>query len=451
MLTTWLSLHGVFALFSLLVYVLMSHTLHQRRHPSAAIGWVLLLGLLPYLGLPLYLLFGTRKLTRQRAAPGVQTMPHVNTLAALAAALGQPPSVGYAALVVHADGAAARSALWATIDHATHSLDVSTFILGRDGLGDAVVARLIARARAGVRVRLLLDGMGRYLGGHIDLAALRAGGVQVRLFVPPLHSPLRGRTNLRNHRKLVIADDRFLWCGGRNLAAEYFVGDADKPAWHDLSFDLSGTLAQQASALFAHDWAFAGDEPRPAAFEIHQPELSSGAQLIASGPDQRDDTVYALLISACYRAEQRILMITPYFVPDDALLIALALAARRGVAVELLLPAHSNHRLADLARHRALRTLVEAGAMVRQVPHMLHAKLIIVDADWALAGSANLDSRSLFLNYELMVAFHAPDAVAAFADWYQHEARYAQAYVSHPPGLWRDLGEGLVLWLAFQL
>jgi cardiolipin synthase len=119
--------------------------------------------------------------------------------------------------------------------------------------------------------------------------------------------------------------------------------------------------------------------------------------------------------------------------------------------VELLLPAHSNHRLADLARHRALRTLVDAGATVRQVPHMLHAKLIVVDADWALAGSANLDSRSLFLNYELMMAFHAPDAVAAFADWCQHEARNAQTYVSHPPGLWRDLGEGLVLWLAFQL
>jgi cardiolipin synthase len=119
--------------------------------------------------------------------------------------------------------------------------------------------------------------------------------------------------------------------------------------------------------------------------------------------------------------------------------------------VELLLPAHSNHHLADWARHRALRTLVEAGARVRLVPHMLHAKLIIVDADWALAGSANLDSRSLFLNYELMVAFHAPDAVTAFADWYQHESINALTYVSHPPGLWRDLGEGLVLWLAFQL
>lgn len=451
MLTTWLSLHGVFALFSLLVYVLMSHTLHQRRHPSAAIGWVMLLGLVPYLGLPLYLLFGTRKLARQRAAPGVPTQPHANTLAALAAALGQPPSVGYAALAVHADGTAARSALWATIERATHSLDVSTFILGGDGLGDAVVARLIARARAGVRVRLLLDGMGRYMGGRIDLAALRAAGVQVRLFVPPLHSPLRGRTNLRNHRKLVIADDGYLWCGGRNLAAEYFVGDADKPVWHDLSFDLSGTLAQQASALFAHDWAFAGDEPRPAAFASRQPGLPDGAQLIASGPDQQDDTIYALLISACYRAEQRILIATPYFVPDDGLLIALTLAARRGVVVELLLPAHSNHRLADLARHRALRALVEAGATVRQVPHMLHAKLIIVDADWALAGSANVDSRSLFLNYELMVAFHAPDAVATFADWYRHEARNAQTYASHRPGLWRDLGEGLVLWLAFQL
>lgn len=119
--------------------------------------------------------------------------------------------------------------------------------------------------------------------------------------------------------------------------------------------------------------------------------------------------------------------------------------------VDVLLPARSNHRLADIARHRSLRALAGAGAQVWLAPTMLHAKVAVIDDVLALAGSANLDSRSLFLNYELMVAFHDQRDVARLGTWFDRERSTARAYVAQPPGLWRDVGEGLVLWLGFQL
>jgi cardiolipin synthase len=131
--------------------------------------------------------------------------------------------------------------------------------------------------------------------------------------------------------------------------------------------------------------------------------------------------------------------------------MALTLAARRNVKVELILPRKSNHRLADLARHRALRGLAEAGGKVWLVPYMLHAKVIVVDGNLALCGSANLDSRSLFLNYELMVAFYATDDVKRFATIGDAHRATAERYQAKKPGLLRDFVEGFVLWLGFQL
>jgi cardiolipin synthase len=175
------------------------------------------------------------------------------------------------------------------------------------------------------------------------------------------------------------------------------------------------------------------------------------AQLVASGPDQVDDTLYALLVAAAYQARQRIALATPYFVPEPALLMALCLAARRGVAVQLLLPARSNHRLSDFARTRALRTLTGAGGHVSLAPGMMHGKLVLIDDTVALAGSANLDNRSLFLNYELMFVFHHRDSIRAFGAWFERECAAARPYVATPPGLARDVAEGTLLWLGFQL
>lgn len=459
-----LTYHSLAIAIGLLVYVVTAHLSAQRRYPTAAIAWVLFIALLPYAALPVLLLFGSRKLARPRLAPEQRTTTgaknHSWVLQTIHA-LGQPAPATYRALQIHADGREALDALLRTIDGACHSIDVCTFILGPDRVGHEVMQRLGARAREGVRVRLLLDGMGSLMAGRPKLDSLQAAGVQISLFVPPLRSSLKGRMNLRNHRKVVVVDAghecRRLWSGGRNLASEYFSGDADKAAWHDLSYDLAGALVLQAAAIFERDWAFS-ISGHPVAPPLQEPlteaatgQGAHGAQLIASGPDQIDDTVYALLLSAIYQAHRRIVIVTPYFVPDSALQMALGLAARRGVEVDVLLPARSNHGLSDLARGRALCALDEAGARIWLAPQMLHAKLVLIDQQLALAGSANFDSRSLFLNYEAMMAFHEASDVGRFTAWFEHERRSATRYIARPPGIARDLLEGMVLWIGFQL
>jgi cardiolipin synthase len=464
----WQELDLLLVMLGLVVYVSISQTLNQRRHPSAAVAWVLGILLVPYLALPLYLAFGTRKVAASRTPPPAHQLS-VSVAAAyptmlrslqLGAAMGIPDPVSYDALNIHTDGGDALNALRRVISSATVSLDVSTFLIGRDVLGREILKLLEQRAGAGVRVRLLIDGIGIYLGGYFDLKKLKNAGIEVVRFVPPFRSPRRGRTNLRNHRKMVIADGKSLWCGGRNLAAEYFEGGPRaffwrRAPWIDLSFDLSGELVAQAYGQFERDWAFANEREAPplavAATRGAAGASPALAQLVDSGPDRPDDTIFTLLVSACFTSRQRILAVTPYFIPDSALLNALTLAARRGIKVELVIPARSNHKLADFARHRALRDLTAAGARVFMHPRMVHAKAVLVDDELALVGSANLDGRSLFLNYEMMIAFYDPRAVADFARWVEARREECAPYVHRRPGLAREIAEGLLLWLAFQL
>jgi len=458
--THWLTVHGLVTAVAVLIYVISSHVMHQRRQPTAAIAWMLFILLLPYLALPAFVLFGSRKRARPPSAarPDLPSLHSTDSWAVeTIVALGQPAPALYSDLNVHQDGHTARDAFLNIVDGAQASIDVCTFILGRDHIGEVVFDRVCKKAASGVRVRLLLDGMGSLMAGHPDSSRLVDAGGEVTLFVSPLHSPLKGRTNLRNHRKLLIVDAAEttgrLWCGGRNLASEYFDGGPGQPAWRDLSFDLRGPLIRQANNLFERDWAFANG--RPTGTQVLEttatPFPAHGAQFVASGPDQADDTIHALLVTAAYRARHRIALATPYFVPESALLMALCLAARRGVAVDLLLPARSNHRLSDMARGRALHSLSQAGGRIWLAPCMLHAKLAVIDDVLALAGSANLDSRSLFLNYELMLAFHKADDVRRFTTWFDKERFSASRYVAVRPGLVRDVAEGMLLWLGFQL
>jgi cardiolipin synthase len=464
----WISLHSLVVLSALALYVATTRTLRQRRHPSAAIAWLLSMLLLPYLALPLYILFGNRKFVRPSHArsasgpvPAAEASENQRALQALAANMGMPPLVPFGHFVLHHDGAQAYAALMALLEGAAASIELSTFVLGRDALGRAVCERLAAKARAGVRVRVIVDGIGRYLGGFADLRALRAAGVQVAVFIPPFSSAVPGRTNLRNHRKLVLADGARLWTGGRNLAAVYFDQFEPKAsrsqAWIDLTFEVDGALAAQARTQFEHDWVLATAQGRPAVHGRAATPLpplapmTCCAQLIPSGPDQYEDTVYTLLISACHRARGRILAVTPYFVPDTALAMALSLAARRGVTVDLVLPRRSNHALADLARMAALRDLHAAGVRIWLTPRMVHAKAVVFDEEVVLAGSANLDERSLFLNFELMVAFYSRPQVQAFAAWIDELRQKASAFDARAPRLSREILEGAVRWLAFQL
>lgn len=453
--------HTIVVVLGLLIYVLATRINHQRRHPSAALGWVLGMVMLPYVTLPLFLLFGVRKFARPGRRHHWQEAPPVGEgppwAAQLLAGMEVPPAVRNTHIVLHRDGADALDGLLATIASARQQLDVSTYVFAHDEIGRQVSRALLSAVHRGVAVRLLVDAVGSLQTPPGLLRALARQGVQVRRFMPLLHNPLQGRTNLRNHRKLVVADGRRLWSGGRNLACEYFLDRPGRPAWVDLSFEVHGPVAGHAHIQFGTDWRIAqGRMLRRMRRAPHMPLLPAPehgalAQWIASGPDHADDTVHALLMAGAFHARQRIVAVTPYFVPDDGLLDAWCLACRRGVQVSLLVPARSNHRLADIARERALRQLAAAGARVWLSPAMLHAKAVLIDDDLALAGSLNLDARSLFLNYEAMTAFYGQDELRWLSGWCQRLIAQARPYQAHVPSLPRDLLEGVVRALGFQL
>ncbi|MGA2396904.1 MAG: phospholipase D-like domain-containing protein [Steroidobacteraceae bacterium] len=444
-----ITIHSLAVVLALLTYVLTTRLERERRPPSIAISWVLAMIALPYLALPIYILFGRRKLPRKITPCLTGPSSATHWAESLIESFGLPGPAP-ARVRMHVNGVEASSALFELMAQAERRLDLCTYILGNDAFGEDVTARMIACVSRGVRVRFLIDGVGAIFLPRNWFRRMRAAGAETAIFSPLLARETQGPRNLRNHRKWVIADGARLWTGGRNLAAEYFCGTPGSPPWADLSFDLDGPVAASAANQFEVDWVAAGGKPAGRAVAAPQDE-GSRAQFLPSGPDQTEDTVRALLIDACFHATERMLAVTPYFVPDSSLETAIRLAARRGVKVDLCIPAKSNHRLADFVRNRSLRALAAAGVSIHLLRTMNHAKAVVFDRGLAISGSPNLDSRSLLLNYESAVVFYGKREIEWLASWITDLMTEADRFDPRPPGLWRDVAEGLVLTLAYQL
>ncbi len=461
------TLHSLAILVSILLYILTTRVIGERRPPSIAIAWVLGMIAMPYITLPMYLMFGRRKLPRKKFSHAFVRRQGRHWAEDLVESFDLGPAAD-ASVRLHRDGVESAAALFETIQFAQFRLDVCTYILGNDPFGLEVMHHMAQCVDRGVAVRLLLDGVGAIQLPRSFFAKLESLGIQTQIFSPLLARKTQGPRNLRNHRKMVIADGKRFWGGGRNIAAEYFIGAHGQPAWRDLSFDLDGPVAADAAQQFEADWVAAGGAeaphpppgpPQPS--DTDAPALDSEqrasarpvcrAQFLPSGPDQTEDTVHALLIDACFHVRERILAVTPYFVPDAGLEMALRLAARRGVKIDLVLPGKSNHRLADFARNRALRSLHGAGVAIHLVPFMNHAKAVVCDASLAVTGSVNLDSRSLLLNYESAIVLYGAAEIAWLADWIEALKPQSRRFDARAPNVLRDVCEGLLLTVAYQL
>ena len=451
--TSWIprvTLHSLAIVVSVLTYVLTTRAERERRPPAIAIAWVLGMIALPYLVLPTYVLFGRRKLPRKSSRWSGQRSYAQHWAEDLIESFGLPPAA-HSRVQFHQDGRESYGGLMATMKSAHRRLDVCTYILGDDPVGREIMDFLIDCVRRAVRVRLLIDGVGALQLPRASLRRLQDAGVETAIFSPLLARKTPGPRNLRNHRKWAVADGERLWAGGRNLAAEYFTGLPGSPAWLDLSFELAGPAAASAAGQFETDWEAAGGTAAEPILVSPHHYAESRTQFLPSGPDQMEDTVHALLIDACFQATHRMLAVTPYFVPDVSLETAMRLAARRGVQIDLCIPAKSNHVLADFVRNRSLRALAEAGVCVHLLPYMNHAKAVVFDDSIALCGSCNLDSRSLLLNYESAMVFYDAREIEWLARWIQALIPAAAAFDGRAPGLWRDVGEGLLLTVAYQL
>jgi len=458
----------------LLGIVLIAHILLQKRSPSGTIAWLLIILFLPYVGVPLYLMFGGRKMRRQAASKS-QLDFHAQWAAAddqrthvldrLLQSYHIPPACAGHTVRLCGTGLQRFQAMDRLIRSARKSIFLETFIYGTDEIGTYFQDLLAEKARQGVDVRVLMDGVGSlHTPGRFFRPLIDAGG-RVSVFLPVLHRPFRGRTNLRNHRKITIVDNRCVMAGGANIGSEYMGPHPYEKRWKDLAFVLEGPSVRGWLDVFAGDWQFAAKEPIAAdLMQVPQPDAgpsplegfllqpsghpaapgSAVVQLVPSGPDVPSDALSDLILSMIYAAKTRFWAATPYFVPDEAVTKALVLAARRGVDVRIILPLNSNHVLPDIVRGLPLRQIQQAGGLIMfYTPRMMHAKLLLMDSEAAILGSANLDIRSLLLNYETAMVVYSPDDIVAVEQYIEDLALNCRCGIA-AASLKRALGESIV-------
>lgn len=438
---------------------LLSRILREHRPPASTMAWLLAIVLVPYIGVPLYFLIGGRKHRRlaARKAPlyprGRSTGTGTDAQHAVERVLvtaGAPRPTSGNQLELLASGEATFQRITELFEGAKRSIDVSTFILGDDPTGNAVLELLSRKASEGVRVRLLLDGLFAFRSNRKALAHFVKSDGKLAIFMPLLRLPFRGPANLRNHRKIIVVDGQRAIVGGMNLASEYMGPEPMPGRWRDLSLALSGPSVVHIHAVFRSDWEFAAIGGGDAAPELEFLPPQSGTarvQVVASGPDVLHDTYYDAVLSALFQAKKRIWVATPYFIPDEAINRALVLAVRRGVDVRIVVPARSNHFTADIAGGSYLRQIEETGGHVRPyLPAMMHAKLALID-DIGVIGSANLDMRSLFLDYEIAAFVYSAPELDELMHWFESLLRDCGPELERP-GRTRALAEDLGRLLA---
>lgn len=441
----------------LLAFVLLTDVLRKHRQPGGTLAWAMAIVLIPYVGVPLYLLFGGRKFRRIRerkqdlfeAETGrdLEPVPPLCLADRVLRTGVMPPPRGGHRIDVHFSGETAYHRLIALIESARETIHITTFILGRDEVGQAVVETLARKAKEGVKVRLLLDSLGSMWTQRGFVRPLVASGGEVGRFLPVLPIQRRWSANLRNHRKIVVVDNASAMVGGMNLST-YFMGPRRNPQrFLDACVFLEGPAVEDIQEIFLSDWQYAtGADPKAIAAALARPEPTghSMVQVAVSGPDVPEDTMHDALVAAMTEARARIWIVTPYFVPDEPMVKALSLQARMGRDVRVLLPKRSNHRIPDWARGPVLRRLHESGVKIHcYAAGMIHTKLLLFDDRLAVSGSPNLDMRSMYLNFEIALFHYSKPEIQAIEHWIRIHIPVCEAWTPKPLTLAREWTEGI--------
>lgn len=410
-----------------------------RNPVSVTLAWLLVIFIVPFVGAVLYLLLGELNLGRKRAEraaqmvepylglPGQANAAHVSLPGGeLTRAVNQllTTQIGVAAqtysrLQLLDSPAAIFDQLCADVRTAQRSIRIETYIWHNGGRVNELIDELVAACERGVSVSLLLDHAGsRPFLGSAERRRLEQAGMQIVAALPVrLVRALASRIDLRMHRKLVVVDDRIAYTGSMNIAdPAHFKQDAEVGQWIDVMLRVEGAAAAGLSKVFAWDWEVETGERRLPEPRAKDRPSSDWLMIIPSGPGIGDDLIGQTVLLGIYRANHRIVISTPYFVPSEAILDALCQAARRGVDVQLLLPRHNDSMMVNWASRSYFGELLDAGVQILLFDGgLLHTKAMLMDNQLALVGSVNLDIRSLQLNFELTVALTSPDACSEVA------------------------------------
>lgn len=410
--------------------VLAKAILRPNREPAARLAWVLFIIVAPVVGMVLYLLLGEARMSsrrRQIAKRVEEALPRPPDDPKACARLAEgrheapfalarsinllDPTLGNSASLA-ADSNDAIARMCADTDAATATVHVSFYIWLDDHNGLAMKDALIRAAQRGVTVRALADALGsRHFVRSKHWQELREAGVDARQALPVgnlLWTMIRGRVDLRNHRKAMIVDNRIAWIGSQNAADPEFRIKPRFAPWVDIMTRWEGPAARQAQFLFANDWMGEGGEDLSALLTGPAPPSSGDvvAQVVGTGPGLRYDAMPSLFDEMIHAARRELVVTTPYFVPDEVLLYALLNAARRGVRTVLILPERIDSRVVAATCRSYFGDLIHAGVELYLFrPGLLHSKTMLVDGSVGLIGSANLDRRSFELNFENNVLF----------------------------------------------
>ncbi len=412
------SIHGLGVLAAI-------HAVFTVRTAQGSIAWALSLFFMPYLTLLPYLIFGRSrfdayiKARRQadeemhRAMAALNWRPWVEE--ALAARqslafrrlralprLGQMPCLANNQVELLINGEATFAAIFDALAAARRVILIQFFIVKADELGMRLHALLLERARAGVRIYFLYDGIGSHALPRHYTDSLRLAGVQIHPF--PTRGGLfnRFQLNFRNHRKIVVVDGERGFLGGHNVGDAYLGKQPPLSPWRDTHVEVRGPVVACLQESFAEDWFWATRQLPPMLLPEAYASAGMLCQIITSGPADQHETGSLLFVEAIHSARERIWITSPYFIPDEALFSALRLAVLRGVDVRILLPARPDHRVVYAASSLYAFEALRAGVRVfRYKPGFLHQKVMLIDRGACVIGSANLDNRSFRLNFEI--------------------------------------------------
>ncbi|MDG1898225.1 MAG: phospholipase D-like domain-containing protein [Phycisphaerales bacterium] len=425
----WILTHIILVIGFLLGFFGLAILLTRSKQRQGIGVWIFWMLVVPYVAVPLYLFLGDRKYRKIiREKGGVvfgeteqACSPHVHPLDALFRNLGLPAASRGNALECIQDGVKVYETFMKQIEEARESIFIETFVFKFDATGRAIFDALVRKAQAGVTVCLMIDGLGSMHVKERDLKPLVDEGGQAVIFLPVMRLPFHGNTNTRDHRKIAIFDRTRVIAGGSNLADEYMGPTANPDRWQDFNILLEGPAVRHYLAIFQSDWEFAGKCRLESADAPPDPCVQDAdllTQVVPSGPDIPSDSLYYGVINIAYMSQRRFWLATPYFVPDDMLCEAICMAARRGVDVRIIVPHASNHAMTDLARSTYLRRVAECGGtVVRYTGGMFHGKTVLSDDQVALVGSMNADRRSLFINFEVMLAVYDAGSIEAIEEW----------------------------------
>jgi cardiolipin synthase len=354
---------------------------------------------------------------------------HLDPLSRLVGRATGRPLVGGNAFVPLIDGDETYPAMIRAIDGASRSVALSSYIFNDDDAGRRVVEALARAARRGLAIRVLIDDVGARYDLPTVFRLLRRNHIPAGRFMPTFTPAFAPYWNLRNHRKILVVDGRVGFTGGMNIDKDFVRADRPKNPKQDLHFSVRGPVVADLMRTFADDWVFTTDELLGG--DAWFPELEPAGEMLArgvpAGPDEANNSVRQTILGALGCARSSITIVTPYFVPDAAVVSALEVAAMSGVAVDLILPLQSNLAAVHWAATPLLGQVIEAGVRVWHTPPPFdHSKLMIVDGAWSFVGSANWDARSFRLNFEFNVECYGPEFAGTLAGIVREKLRDAE-------------------------